>query len=152
MKVHGDGITCRETQECERIVKWMYAHESENWHREVHKRGGTMQENVFSTLESMSAESRMFEVLFDGELAAFFVCYENEEGKRFLEGFHVAKRFRQADFLQIFWQLVRERMGGEFFTGIYCKNQEAIKHLVKQGFEWVNEGETKEGKFYIFKL
>lgn len=43
-------------------------------------------------------------------------------------------------------------MGGTFVTGIYERNDAALKHLVKQGFELMGTTLDKGQKVFILKL
>jgi hypothetical protein len=133
------------------VVEFFYEKENADFHLNTHKNGGTVQENVNSTVGTISENSEMYEVDCNGELAAFFVKYEDVNGFA-LEGFHVGKEFRTSDFLHEFWKVVKVKMQHSFYTGIYERNDVALKHLVKQGFELVGTTLDKEQKVFILKL
>lgn len=151
--MNGEKIICRETPLAERgrVIKFFYEKESEVWHREVHKKGGTLSQNIDDTLGSISEESVMYELFCGMDLAAFFVRYMDEYGNLALEGFHVLDKYRNADFLNAFWKTVREVFGKMFWVGLYIKNEQAVKHLVKQGFSFEKTTEVNNSVFLIFK-
>lgn len=134
------------------IINWFYTQESQEWHKNIHKRSGTEQENIRDTLDTISDGSVMYGVQEGNQLAAFFVKYEDEKGRLALEGFHVAKKFRTSMFLIKFWALVKETFGKEFVTGISHNNEPALNHLRLQGFEIQNGIEVDDHIFYILKL
>lgn len=144
-------IICNKVENKRAVVEMFYLDESENWHRQVHKNGGAVQENIESTVATISEESEMYEVDFNGELAAFFVKAEDKKVV-VLEGFHVMKEFRHPDFLNKFWEIVKVKMGGIFYTGVYEKNNAGLEHLKKQGFEIINSTVDNEQKVFILKL
>lgn len=145
-------ITCFEAQNKRQIVEYFYEREDESlWHRMVHKNGGSAVENINSTLDSISEESVMYEVDVEGELAAFFVKYEDKYGALALEGFHVGKEFRTQEFLGSFWKIIREKMISAFWVGICDKNRAAIDHLLKQGFKIYSNKKHDGNIFFILK-
>lgn len=91
-------ITWSTVENKRELVEAFYVEENEMWQKNVHKNGGTVQENIDSTVGTISEDSEMYEVDCNGQLAAFFVKYENVNGKC-LEGFHVGKEYRTSDFL-----------------------------------------------------
>lgn len=129
-----------------KTVEHFYNDENEFWHKLVHKHGGTVEENVQSTLETISSISKMYEVWENGELAAFFVTHHGQiEG---MEGFHIAKKYRQKDFIKRFWGEIKSRFNGEIVMGLATKNMAAVKHVIMQGFEIV-DSDVNSGKLYV---
>lgn len=145
--MNGTKIYCFKAVNKRGIIEKFYNEESETWHREVHKNRGGVRENIESTLESISPESVMYEVVSGVELAAFFVVYSGQV----LEGFHIRKKFRNADFLSSFWKAVRGRFSDGVLTGICSTNEAAIKHLIKQGFDVIDKVTEKNQLFFILK-
>jgi hypothetical protein len=144
-------ITCFKVENRRQVVEFFYERESHEWHQYVHKNGGSVEENVNSTLDTISEESEMFEVDVDGELAAFFVRYEDQYGQLALEGFHVAKEYRCSMFLMKFWEVVRKQFGKMFITGIGEHNKAAVNHLIRQGFSVTTKAESQGTTFFILK-
>lgn len=129
-----------------KTIEHFYNDENEFWHKLVHKRGGTIDENIKSTLDTISPKSKMYEVLENGELAAFFVTHHGEiQG---LEGFHIAKKYREKDFITRFWDEIKSHFKGDIAMGLMAKNQSAIKHVIRQGFEIVNS-DVNKGELYL---
>lgn len=149
--VTGKEITWSEVVDKRGVVTYFYLGESSEWHREIHKRKGTAEQNIQDTLDSISECSVMYEVKVGHKLAAFFVKYEDEIGNLCLEGFHVGKRFRKAWFLSQFWGAVKGVFCKEFVTGICQSNELAIKHLLRQGFVIVNKKVHNDNIFFILK-
>jgi len=148
--VLGKPIICNKVENKRAVIELFYLEESEDWHEKVHKNGGTVQENIDSTLATISEGSEMYGVGYNGELAAFFVRYEDSD-KIVLEGFHVGRKYRDKEFLIHFWQVVRQYMGDVFYTGILKKNNDAKEHLEKQGFVVIGELVDNEQEFYVLK-
>lgn len=136
-----------ESEDKERVVRFFYENESEQWHHDVHKMGGTVEENIQSTLSSISPKSIFYEVFEGLELAGFFVKYETVDGK-VLEGFHVGKKYRTADFLKEYWDLIKRTFDGSFYCGTGARNHRALKHLEKQGFKW-RKDVVENGKLLV---
>lgn len=144
-------IICKEVADKKGIIELLYKKETNQWHREVHKNGGTERENVEDSYRTISPESVMFEIDVDGKLAACFTRYENEYG-RSMECFHVSKEFRKKEFLPLFWGIVKRTFGGDFWAGLYEQNESAVKHFKRQGFE-VSDKIEREGKMLlIYKI
>lgn len=128
-------------------IRYFYEKEDMDWHQMVHKRGGSIEENIEESVDTITLESLMLECRVEGVLAAFFVVYL--QGASVLEGFHVAKEFRTRKFFKEFWPLVISCFEGRSFTTGFCdSNPAAIEHLVKQGFE-IEKTVEWEGKKYV---
>lgn len=121
-----------KTAEKDKIVQYFYIREPEAWHKTIHKRAGTIEQNIKDTLDSISESSEMYVVKSGYDVAGFFV--KHTELISYLEGFHIAKAFRTKKFILEFWRIVKQEFGCYFSTGICSKNQPAIDHLVRQGF------------------
>lgn len=149
---NGNRIICFEVHNREEIVRFFYEQESDVWQRETHKRGGTLEENIKSTLDTVIPD-KMFVVCSEGEVAGFFTTFSNEQGQA-LDAFHIGKKFRSKDFIPQFWSKVKKQFNGDFATGIYEKNEAAINHLLKQGFIIQNKIEMDGEKivFLIYKF
>lgn len=143
-------IRCNIVENKKEVVDYFYRLEDQFFHLNIHKNGGTVQENIDSTLATISEGSEMYGVGYNGELAAFFVRYEDSD-KIVLEGFHVGRKYRDKEFLIHFWQVVRQYMGDVFYTGILKKNNDAKEHLEKQGFVVIGESVDNEQEFYVLK-
>lgn len=149
--VNGNQITCSEHRNGRReIVRECYLEQPTEWHKFTHKRGGTVEENIQDTLDSMDEASKMYIVTVGKELAAFFVRYEGKSGMA-LEGFHVKKEYRSKEFLSEFWKIVRGCFGGVFYVGIWEGNKPAIEHLPKAGFIQHTQVIDKGRNILIFK-
>jgi len=133
------------------VVNYFYEQESEWWHNNIHKNRGSSDENVIETVNTMSDNTTLFVVNQDREMAGFFGYYEENEGK-VLVGFHIAKKFRYADFIISFWEIVKSVFISSFFTGVYEKNKEAMNHLLLQGFKVVNKITDNKGCINILFL
>lgn len=144
-------IHCFEVNDKYLTVNWFYKQESEDWHKKVHKNGGEKRENVLSTLNTISEGSVMYGLNVDNELAAFFVRYEDENGIA-LEGFHIAKKFRNSFFLKEFWKIVKEKLGDDIWVGIYENNESAINHLKSQGFMVETKKVIEDKSYFILHL
>src|ERR1700760_3761315 len=130
---------CYDVAQKRGIVQYFYEKEPfVTWHQQIHKRRGTVEENVNDTLDSISDSSVMYVVNVGGKLGAYFVWHSTPDGELVLEGFHVLAEFRNSDFLTNFWEIVKSKFDGSFKTGIYCKNEPAIKSLLKAGFDPYN--------------
>lgn len=147
----GRQISCYKTDEKEAIVLYFYERQDEQWHRNIHKRGGTLIQNVKDTLDSISDISKMYVIKVGKETAAFFVKWE-KVGELYLEGFHIKKEFRNREFLELFWEVVKKEFGGSFTTGICIKNQPAIKHLLRQGFIITDQKFFDGNTYLVLKL
>ncbi len=131
-----------------KTIEYFYRQENEEWHRNIHKNRGTIDENIQSTLDTIAPDSRMYEVFEDGELAAFFVKYKDARIE-VIEGFHVAKRFRNSEFLSRFWNAVKTHFEGDIFIGLAEQNQAVIKHCQRQGFKITETFDSKGNLFVI---
>lgn len=129
------------------VINALYSQESTMWHTEIHKNKGTCEENVKSTLETI-APDKMYVVYVGLELAAFFTKYD-AKNKQVLDGWHIAEKFRNKDFLPEFWSLVKGVFEGQILAGLYEQNKPAIEHLFRQGFAIQNKIETEEGNLVI---
>ena len=148
---NGKEITCFQTNFREKIVTYFYTQEDEDWHRNVHKKGGTKKENIENTLSDIDNNVDFYVVLDGAKFAGFFGKFEQDEYK-ILQGFHVGKEYRNKDFLAIFLRLVKMAIKGDIHCGICDKNKAAISHLEKQGFERVNEVCENEINYVILTL
>lgn len=145
-------VSCDIETDRKWAVSYFYYKEPAGWHKNIHKRSGTVYENIEDTLSSISEVSVMYVLRVDNDPAGFFVKYENSEGTVALEGFHVGVKYRTPEFLSQFWAMVKENLGPEILTGIYEKNKQALDHLLKQGFRIENSIEEKGKLFYILKF
>lgn len=143
----GSSIIYFRVKDRRNIVQYFYDQESEEWHKSVHKRGGTKYENIKDTLASISKDSTMYEVVWEGERAAFFVKYEDDRGMA-LEGFHIKKSFRKPWFIQEFWKTIKQVFDGDISIGLYKGNIPAIQHVMKQGFVPIKDL-MENGKIFI---
>jgi len=144
-------IYCFEVDDKRAIVQYFYEREDDNFHKLIHKFAGTVEENIKDTLNSISDTSVMYVINVEGELAAYFVYHKTLMDELVLEGFHVLKEFRNRSFLTEFWQVVRHKFNGPFKTGIYCRNEPALKTLIKAGFEFDRMLEFDKKLFLILK-
>lgn len=147
----GKEIYCFEVASKYSIVEWFYEVEDDNFHKNIHKFAGTVEENIKDTLDSISDSSVMYVVNVDGKLAAYFVYHKTLMDELVLEGFHILKEFRNRPFLTEFWQIVKHKFNGAFKTGIYCRNEPALKSLIKAGFEFDRMLEFDKKLFIILK-
>lgn len=133
------------------VVRYFYEQESEWWHSNVHKNKGDINENIVETVNTMGDDTTLFVVNESGEMAAFFGYYEEKKGKA-LVGFHISKKFRYADFILRFWEIVKSEFNTSFFVGIYEQNKKAMNHLLLQGFKVVNNITDNKGCINILFL
>lgn len=142
---------CFEEFDRSKIVELFYRDEPESWHRDVHENGGTCDENVASSLKTISTISTVYRVIVDGSIAAFFALYKGD-GITAVEAFHIKKEFRDKKFIPQFWKIVKKQAGGPFKVGVYMQNIDAINHLRRQGFELDGYTENKGKKIIIFNV
>jgi hypothetical protein len=147
----GSKISCIETRDREGLIRYFYEEEDDRWHSKVHENEGTCQENILDSLKTITRESSVFRVEFDGEIAGFFTKFKDEYGNQALEAFHIKKSFRRGWFFEQFWDVVRKAFGGEFWIGVYEKNIEAVSHIQRQGFEFEKTAVHRNNRIFIFK-
>jgi len=129
------------------VVRYFYEKEDEYFHKNIHKLGGTVEENIKSTLDTVVPDT--FYVVYVGvELAAFFTKFDGGD-KEVLDGWHIAEEYRNATFIPEFWRIVKEVFSGEILAGLFEKNRPALEHLYRQGFVIQNKIETEEGNLVI---
>lgn len=133
-------------------IEYFYERESDQWHEEVHKRGGSCKENVYDMLHTISDGAIVYEVWVGEELAAFFTYFAAENGQKFMEAFHVLKKFRRSWFLEDFWRLVRRVYSEPISIGVPEQNKAAIEHLQRQGFEYKRTIKDKHTSFFLLTL
>lgn len=147
-----NSIFCFEVANKRAIVAKFYQEGANTtWHKHIHKRAGTVEENIDDTLSSISDTSKMYVVNVDGKLAAYFVWHKTEKEELVLEGFHVMPEYRNREFLTEFWNIVVGKFDGDFITGICVRNEPAIKSLLKAGFKAINVIEHENHVFVILK-
>lgn len=147
-----NNVTCQIEEDKKWAVSYFYYKEKREWHKNIHKKGGSAHDNIIDTLKSINPTSVMYVLRVDNDPAGFFVRYESDNGSVVMEGFHVLEKYRIYPFLNIFWMQVKEKLGSDFVTGIYEKNKIAIDHLTRQGFVIENKAEEQNKIFYILKL
>lgn len=123
-------IFCKQLINKEEAIKYFYENEDELFFSVLHKCQGTKEEAIKDTLESFSEETILFGVYEDDVLGGFFGKNGNE-----LNGFHVLKEYRNKDFLNGFWWIVKKLFKDSIETALWEGNSVAVKHLVKNGFE-----------------
>lgn len=146
----GEKITYSPVSDKKEIVSFFYNLEDEGWHKNIHKRGGTVDENIENTLSEISEDSTMFLIECDGEKAAFFVKYK-DSFCCVLTGFHVIKKYRLRWFMDKYWHLLKEEFKDDIYCGLYYKNGMAINHLIKQGFFILKEALIDNKKYIILR-
>lgn len=133
------------------VVSYFYRYEPGHFFEHIHKRGGGYEDCVADSIKSIEPESQLYGI-YDGEkLVAFFSKYENKNGQS-LNGFHVLSEYRNREFLTEFWQIVKSKFEKPIHTGIYVKNEPAIKCLLKAGFELHNSIIHDNKVFLILKF
>lgn len=148
--MRGQMISCFKSDEIKNIVEELYLEESVEWHKDVHKNGGTVQENINDTLGCISDDEIVYRIDVDGELAAFFTRFT--DGKSIvLNSFHIRSKYREKWFLSLFWNFIDEHLGNDYYSGLCTKNTPAIRHLLSNGFEVINEIENNNKKFLILR-
>jgi len=140
-------ISCSKTNDIEKIVRELYAEESLEWHKNVHKNGGELQENINDTLRCISHDEVVYRIDVDEKLAAFFTRFTDGE-YIILNSFHIRKEFRVKWFLSLFWNFIDQYLGNDYFAGLCTKNTPAINHLLSNGFEIINQI-ADNGKDYV---
>lgn len=130
---NGKMISCFKTTNYEHLIEKLYSNETDDWHKKVHKNKGTLESNIKSTIATINDNYDVYVVSVDDEQVAFFAIYKNEIP--ILDGFHIAKEFRDKWFFEIFWQFIKDKFFGLIYTSLYSQNNDAIKHLKKQGFK-----------------
>lgn len=144
---NGNRIICREVENRYEVVKYFYLQQDLDWHKNTHKRGGTIEENIKETLATIIPD-KFYSVYYDGELAAFFSKFENEDGQA-LDAFHIGIKFRSKDFIIAYWEVVKKQFKGNFATGVLEKNVAAWQHLLKQNLVIQNKIEMNGEKILI---
>lgn len=147
----GNSIVCTKVSNIEGVVRYFYAQENEWWHNEVHKRAGTVDENIKDTVKELEDNVEFYLITSNDEMAAFFGVYE-KDGEQALVGFHIGKQFRNKEFLISFWEKVKAKFKEDVLTGICEKNKDALRHLKKQGFKIINTVMSDNKLFYILNL
>ena len=150
--VSGKEITLSKEKDKRKVVTEFYMAENNFWHKLVHKRGGTVEENIDNTLKSIYEEAEMIVVNAGKEKAAFFCKYVANSAPLELVGFHVKKEYRNKEFLTEFWSIVRMEFRGAFYTAICSINEAAIEHLKRIGGTIEKDVESNGKQFLIFKL
>lgn len=143
-------IFCEQTADKAAIISYFYNREEDAFFHRYHKCGGTREECIQDTCESISEESKIFLVFCNTEIAGFFVKNESTEWV-ILEGFHVLKEFRSRDFLTRFWMIVDEAMSCAYVTAIFKNNFPAIGTLLQAGFTIASEFFNEGKQFVILK-
>ena len=143
----GNSTHCKTVNDKGDIVNFFYEREPQSFFENIHKRKGTCQECIQDTCDSIEEGSEIYSVFKDEILAAFFVKFETD-GKQALNGFHVLKEYRTREFLTEFWQIVKSKFDKSIYTGIYCKNEPALKCLLKAGF-MINNLVLHDNKVFV---
>jgi hypothetical protein len=145
------GISCKQLYNKGDIIGYFYNECDEYFFTHIHKCSGTREQCIADTCASIEDSSELYGVYEDYKLVAFFSKYEDERGQS-LNGFHVLKEYRNREFLEEFWQIVKSKFDQTIYTGIYVRNEPAIKTLLKAGFE-LHASIIHENKvFLIFKF
>lgn len=145
-------IFCNEEKDKYSIVREFYEQEQDEWHAKIHKRAGTLEENIQDTLDTCSEYSTMYSLRIEDKTAGFFVKYDDGKGNVALEAFHVKKEFRNACFFKEYWDKIKSMLGTSFVTGIWAKNNAAMGHLLKQGFVLKSKHLIEGKELCIFKI
>ncbi len=124
---------CKRIEDKYEAIKYFYDRESHEWHQYIHKRGGSVGENIRDTYDSIENNSEVYGVYEDEKLVAYFAKYE-ENGNLSLNGFHVLKEYRDRQFLTQFWNIVKSKFERSIYTGIWERNEPALRTLRKAGF------------------
>ena len=107
---------------------------------------------VNKTFEDLSnCENLLFySIKYEGKLCGYFGI-ENYEDTFFLTGFFIMPKYRNKDFVNIFWEEINKKTDGEFITGIYKKNDKA-KMFLEKTLEFVEEmTDVNNNELLIFK-
>jgi len=146
----GRKIICKQVKNVRDIVQELYSEESPDWHKNVHKNGGTVQENIDDTLRCISHDEIVYKIKVDDELAAFFTRF-TDGTSIVLNSFHIRKKYRVKWFLSLFWNFIDANLGNDYYAGLCTKNTPAIKHLLSNGFEIINEITDNQKKYVILR-
>jgi len=146
----GREITYRETNDLRSTIEYFYYLEDETFHKEVHKKGGSIEENIKDTINSIAEKEQVFEIYVGDELAAFFTKFVHKNGV-IMNSFHILKKYRGRYFIKRFWDIVRDELGELYYTSICVKNLPAIAHLIKNGFVKINEVLSEGNKFVVLE-
>jgi len=148
--MNGRMTSCFETDKIRQTIEELYIEESDEWHKNIHKNGGTVQENIDDSFGCISIDEVVYRIEVDGVLAAFFSKFTN--GKLIvLNAFHVRKEFRNRIGLKMFWECVDKHLGSYYYAGLCTKNLPAILHLIRNGFQQINEITDNGKKFVILR-
>lgn len=140
-------IYCKRINDKYGVVKYFYEQEPGDWHRFIHKRGGSVEENIRDTCDSIENSSEIYAVYESEKLVGYFAKYD-ENGNLSLNGFHVLKEYRNREFLTRFWEMVKSKFEGTIYTGIWERNEPAIRTLLKAGF-MVHRTVVHENKVFL---
>jgi len=147
---NGDLIYYCLTNDRVKLIEYFYSLEDETFFKEIHKCRSNRKEGIESTLASIEKDAEVYEIYYEGKLAAFFGKVNWEVPM--LNGFHVAKEFRNKVFLSKFWDGLKKVFSSDIYTGLWDGNLPAINHLLKNGFVLVNTVAHKGLNYKIFKL
>lgn len=98
-------------------------------------------------------EDFAFYILKESEKEVGFYGKETYKDQRFLTSFFIRPEFRKKEYVEQFWNEVRDKVGaGSYYTGIYSKNTRAAKFLHNNG-EMIMESIDKQGHAYqVFEI
>lgn len=132
-------------------MRAIYAEETPEFINEFHEEGANgFDACVKGTVDNIGT-SKFFKVeTEDGVLLGFFTT-DHIDGIDIMPSFHVRRIFRVPEYLQVFWNLIRDTFNNDFFTSVGTANYKALQHLLKNDFEVVNHLEYKGKDFAVLK-
>ena len=147
---YGSVITCSKTKDYEQAIRELYKSESDSWHKTVHKNEADSESNLKSTLDTFDNNYDVYLINENEKNAAFFAIYRGELS--ILDGFHVAKENRNKEFLDLFWSIIKGKFENKIYTTLFKKNEQAIQHLLRQGFSVFKESDLEGKKIVTLEL
>jgi hypothetical protein len=94
----------------------------------------------------LNTEKLRFYKLVLNEITVGYFCVEILKGVKFLTGFALKPNYRTQELKRKFWEIVNEKMNGDYYCGIYSKNKRAKGFLIKS-MELIKE----ENNIVVFK-
>jgi hypothetical protein len=114
--------------------------------------GSSLHDCIEDTVNVLEKDGESFyQVELNGDIVGYFG--DTFKFVPYLTTFFIRNKFRNKDVFSEFWNLIKKHFDNRiFFTGLYCKNTRAIKHIQKYGgelFERIKQN-NKDGYVFIF--
>ncbi len=141
--------------EIEKVVKYYFSKDDElfsKWHVKAGEGEDECMKDTRSVLENDTYQLRFFEIRLNKEPFGFFAT-ETYQTLNFLTTFFVMPKYRTSEYMEGYWQLIRERFSYKpFESAIYEKNTPAVNHLKRNGGRVVSRMKHKNNVVLNFKF